>query len=395
MKDKEVTQLVDARAICALAMPTLAYLLFKFDISYSDRIKTASASLSGGKFFILLNRQFWESLTTPEKSFLLFHEVLHVFLHHHERLKTAKYKKIQWNFATDYFINYTLKGFGKNRYDIDSRLPQYITMPTSGLFKSEFIGMSADEIYNVIKDVNLNESDLFDEIGEIGEIGDGDLSEDDEAILRQTISAAVIHGNSMGSSIGTREAGILRIMEEIITPQIDWKSLISTHIDRSSFQRNTYNKYNKRSDRILFPRKIGENVRVLFGVDTSGSMSDNDLTIAMGGIYEILNQFESWELTLVTCDVNAVVIGKYSSENGDNFDVVDKKLIGGGGTDMNPIIQLANELVLDYQIDTCILLTDGYIPKISSVVLCDFLILITPNGKEIFIDNAKTIKINV
>jgi predicted metal-dependent peptidase len=391
---REVEDLASVRATCAIAMPMLAYLLFKFDVSYGE-CQTARATMINNQYKIEIGEKFWNSLNHSERAFLLFHEVMHIFLLHFGRMKDCNYNPILWNIATDYFINYTLKGYSVDvntkRQMQDQRIVKYLSMPRIGLYESKFIGMSADEIYDeLLKDADsYSEDDLFDEIG------DSWSTEEQESQLRRDITSAVVVGGSMGSGIGDTEAGILRTLADIVKPKINWKDFLKTEVDRNSFQRYTYNKYNKLSGTILFPKRVGEFVRVVFGVDTSGSMSEEELRIALGGIYEILNQYEEWELILITCDVKAHTLGHYKSENGDTFENINKTFIGGGGTDMTAIVDEANRLFLDEGIDVCVIYTDGDIPKIKAPILCETIFLITPSGTMFRQDNTKTVRIEV
>lgn len=385
-----VSDLQNVRATCALAVPTLAYLLFKFDIAYGD-CKTGVAKYDGKNYKIELNEVFWNSLNLAEKSFLLLHEVMHIFLFHHLRMKEKRYDRKLWNLATDYFINYTLLGYGivdGKSFD-DSRMRSYLKLPTGGLFERNFIGMSADEIYEKIKeDAPFTVVEEFDDIGECSE------DELDKTQLQVDVASALVCGNSM-KNIGNAEAGILRLFGDMIKPKINWKDYLKTIVDRECFQRYTYNKFNKMSNRIILPRMTGERVRLVFGVDTSGSMSDKDLKIGLGGIYEILNQYQDWELVLVTCDTGAKILGHYKSENGDTFDHIDKAFIGGGGTSMNPIVEVANDYFLDDGIDLCVIYTDGHIPAVTVPFLCETIFLITTDGAMVKDPRAKTIRVEV
>lgn len=385
-----IKDLVAVRTTCALALPALSYLLFKFDIKYSD-VKRASAHFDGEDYYwIEINEKYWDKLSISEKSFLLLHEVMHIFLLHHIRMIGCAYNKTKWNYATDYYINLILSGYyvsDSGKHDIDKTITRYLKMPSDGLFSTRYIGMSADDIYKLLPN-DLNESNQFDEIMEVGDSGSVNK-------LKNDIAQVVVYGKNISSMIGNMEAGLLRSMSDLITPKIKWSELLKTNIDRSAETRYTYNKYNKLSDSVIFSSKTGEKVRVLFGVDTSGSMSDIDLKIAVGGIYEILNQIENWELILVTCDTKHHILGVYSSDNGDNLSNINKNFIGGGGTDMTPIIEYGNKLYLDGEIDMCLVYTDGEIPKIKVNFLCDTIFLITPTGKHFSTESTKTIKIEV
>jgi len=392
---KEIAQISEARAICALAIPTLAYLLFKFEISYTSdpKTKTMCAIYKNKKYSIELNEDYWLSLSLSEKAFGLFHEVMHIFLLHHIRGRTMKYDHRLWNLATDFYINYVLLGFYKDNGYIqyETKLQKYLTLPKGWLFDRNFVGLSADEIYDIIKN-----DPKFDNVDEVDRIMESEGSnEHEETEILKDVAAAAVYGNT-NKSAGSTEGGLIRTFNDMIKPKINWKDILKTEFSRSEFSRLSYNKMSKKNyGGLIFPVKRGEIVKLVFGIDTSGSMSDADLKIGLGGVNEILNQYDNWEIILVTCDVKAHIIGHYKSENGDQFHHINKDFLGSGGTNMNPIIELANCLNFEEDFNFCVIFTDGFIPKIKTNALCETVFLVTPDGSTRIDTSHKIIKIEV
>ncbi|WGH49837.1 metallopeptidase [Alishewanella phage vB_AspM_Slickus01] len=390
---KEVSRISEVRTICALAIPTLAYLLFQCDIRYGE-VKTATAKIANKLPTIIINEDFWNSLKNEERAFLLYHEVMHIFLLHYGRMVDCGYDREKWNIATDYFINYVLRGYSivNGQIVTDNRVTSYISMPKCGIFERKYVGMSADEIYQALPD-DLSNTSPMDDIGNNEDShGDGD----NEQVINKMIMSAIV--NASGSkSMGDTELNILIKLREIVTPKINWRDYLKSEMDKQDWMSYSYNRINKRNyGGLIFPSKIGETMRLVFGVDTSGSMGEDELQIAVGGINEIIEQYDSWEIILISCDTEAHVIGHYRSDDGDDFgSVISKDMIGGGGTSMTPLVKKANELKETMDIPQCVIYTDGFIPNIELNPECDTLILITPNGKMHTQPNFKTIRVEV
>jgi predicted metal-dependent peptidase len=101
----------------------------------------------------------------------------------------------------------------------------------------------------------------------------------------------------------------------------------------------------------------------------------------MSELHSICEEFDNWCVDLVSCDTHAHSIGEYFSEEGDDFTTIDKGLIGGGGTDMSPIVEYANEK--DENIPAvCVIITDGYIPKVENVDEIPVILITTTAGDD-------------
>jgi predicted metal-dependent peptidase len=102
----------------------------------------------------------------------------------------------------------------------------------------------------------------------------------------------------------------------------------------------------------------------MFGFDSSGSMGYADYADVGGELGSLLEMFDAWELDLVTCDTAATLLGTYSSEEEDDLGTMDFRAVGGGGTEMSPMVDYANEQFDEgEEFNACIVVTDGYIPE--------------------------------
>lgn len=362
----------DAKTNLVLASNVVSYLLYSCGIYFTnDNIphNTAFARITPKENQIVIHVDFWRKQTPQVQTFVLYHEILHIFLEHSFRMMERGYKQSVFGRAADYNINAIAKGFSKDgtgRLLIDTKLQKYLSVPDWCLYEENFIGKSADEIYYILLEKDNNDDkgggnngngDSFDELT-YPESATKDIR---EANIRSLQGAAI--AASMNSGIGSSDANLVKIIEQMTKVEIPWHQYIQTVITRAKTSGLTYNRYNSRSDDIIFPaRNETDSIRIVYGVDTSGSMSQDDYSDCAGVLFNICSTYDSYEVILVSCDTTAHVIGTYTDEDGIDFSKMDLSLIGGGGTAMLPIIKYANNVHYDEPVDAVIVGTDGHIP---------------------------------
>lgn len=131
----------------------------------------------------------------------------------------------------------------------------------------------------------------------------------------------------------------------------NYNSIINGHADITYSQpdrRRSENPYN-----IVYPGEIGYAPEVIVGVDTSGSMSEDDYNKALAEVRGILKQTNSPKIRFVTIDTEVTA----DRELKGNMRSV--QLDGGGGTEMNVFYRYINRL--HHKPDMSVLMTDGFI----------------------------------
>jgi predicted metal-dependent peptidase len=155
---------------------------------------------------------------------------------------------------------------------------------------------------------------------------------------------------------GKLPAGIARMVESLLEPKVDWKQLLHTFLDRMA--RNDYN-WLRPSRRhlnrgIIMPSLHSlEMPDIVVAVDTSGSVSDEDLEEIAAEISGIL---EETQATIHVVYVDA----QYSGHETFEPDDLPLKLnaSGGGGTSFVPAFEFVEREIDD--LACLIYLTDGY-----------------------------------
>lgn len=408
--------MVSTRVDLVRIFPFMGFLVMSTEYYFTKDLPTMAATTYGsGGAKVYVNEEFMLSMSREERAFVVAHEILHIFLEHLGRAFEHNYHPQLWNVATDFCINSYLKEMNTNK----------IKMPSMGLYEDRFKGKGADEIYHILMKENGNDPNKAceqygggmpsDQEGDGN--GDGDQDQDGNGkegknkgkgqrpfddLQRTPMSDATKTENrqriaaSLGQSdieaakqMGSGYADLIRAFEDLIDSKIPWQDLLAEYITQQSKNRYTYDRLSRKSygSRVMFPTMTGDNINLVFGVDTSGSMSVDDLNEAISELHAICEGFDNWHLSLVSCDTHAEVMGEYDSEEGDDFTTINKDMIGGGGTDMSPIVEYANDM--EEPPSVVVIVTDGFIPEIDTVDEIPVFVIVTSSGNdELELDNC-------
>lgn len=433
-----------AKANVSLASMMISYAMYRCSIKFVSKdseIKTAGAMTTGSGNFVYINTEFWTKClqNVKQRAFVLYHEILHIFLDHNIRAFDMGYNPLLWNQATDYCINLSGLGAYRNEHGgvsycerislymeaVDKeKFSEYLGFDTDMCYDESFLGMSADEIYrNLMEEAKegdgsgsgKGEGDS-DEKGSGGDSpnGRGQSAMDEvvptnsgsEDVQRQQVknnqtivAAASIAAQS--KTIGASEQELRKTIMKMIEPVVDWKEHLQSATVSKVPMRTTYNRISRRSGQVIFPTYNGDHMNIMVGVDSSGSMSMDDFTRCYSETVEILNGLDSWDMWLVTCDTKAHLIGHMNSEEYQEAEDINFNIVGGGGTDMRPLLDYADELVEveGVELDVCLVMTDGYIPEetVDEIIPATYssLFLVTDSGnKSLNLENHEVIFVN-
>ena len=318
-----------------------ALMLFA-DFKKSEEIPTAATD--GKK--VIINEDFFRSLTSSQQNGLLLHEVLHMALLHVPRRGAREPKR--WNIAADYVVN-----------DLIIRNSKF-SLP-KGAYKSdhgEYYDKSAEHIYEKIKNINIKDDqlDLFEvnqgEDAETNQLQGGDA----ENYWKDKIN--LLKNSSLYSNTkmqGFLPAGIEKEVEAVVEPEVDWRSALWKFISKTPSDFDDL-------DRRFIYRKLyleglmTESVIADVCIDTSGSISPDQLEQFMGELTGILSSYPNVKVNLYYCDTE--IFGPY--ELGSNSKIPSAK--GFGGTSFIPFFKAIERSENDFnEINrVAVYLTDGY-----------------------------------
>lgn len=197
-----------------------------------------------------------------------------------------------------------------------------------------------------------------------GEKVDEGVDEERGDLIRQQVAVDIAqHAKNRGSV----PAGLQRWAKELLEPTVDWRRELASIVRRSFAQvaglrDYTYQRPSRRDSSM---RAQGQNIvlpamrqpnppKVSIVIDTSGSMSEDELTYALSETQGVLRSLGSSgrNIQVITCDAQAHT-SKVNSISKVNLE-------GGGGTDMRVGIQAAMQG--GSKPDVVIVLTDGFTP---------------------------------
>jgi predicted metal-dependent peptidase len=192
----------------------------------------------------------------------------------------------------------------------------------------------------------------YDAVKEMGEGVREDIS--------KKIAEAIEQGSTLAGKFGS---SVPRVLADANTPKIDWTSalrdFVSTHAtgkdDDLSLRR-----LNKRwlDMDIIMPSSISETVgEIVFGLDTSGSISDNEATTAINEVGALVRSVMPEKFRMLFWD--HMVHGEQVYEQ-SQFDQIEKLLkpVGGGGTCASSVSKHIRES--GSKPDCVVIMTDGY-----------------------------------
>lgn len=222
-------------------------------------------------------------------------------------------------------------------------------------------------------DAPFGKPGLGDDMSNDGDEGENDSDGEDDGdqeLRNGSMSEQITSGEknwtevAVAAAVMSKHAGKLpgdieRLIEQMLTPQIDWAQQLAEYVRHMAAsgmrRRSTWKRPSRRktesSDFIMPGRQHIGAPKIAFAVDTSGSMSAADMNKAIAEIDAIRKQYKA-DLYLIEADA----------------EIADAKWIkhheaipgfkGGGGTSFVPVIQHIAEDKVD--VDLLIYFTDGY-----------------------------------
>lgn len=343
---------------------------------------------------IYFNPDFIEKLYSNELDYILIHQILHI-IHGHiwcERDVSGA----DYHFACDIFINLLLEDteFGVDRYphlgalyrnnldsiDLHGKTPEEIQkfLPYSlyifnEQMRSKFIIDSAELWDKKKDDGQLGEIiiDLPEIEGKLNlENGNEKTSEGEDGDLKQewqlrTVTAADSMTSNQKENAGADDIPdfVKRIIDKIKEPTIDWKKILNNFVQERVNDYSFSPPDRRFGDFEFFLPDFNEknfiSKDILFMVDTSGSIKDDELAMVYSEIKGAMEQFEG-KLTAKLGFFDVWVTEPVSFYNVDDLTKIIP--IGGGGTNFNAIFESLTYNCSDHLPACIVIFTDGDAP---------------------------------
>lgn len=304
---------------------------------------------------IVFDPEFAHRLPDGELSFVMLHELMHCVLQH--PIRGDGKQSYVYNVACDIVVNSLVMGMmGLDEMSVDGSFVMHLAPDGS-----EGRTKSAEEIYMMLMQKTPEEMgkiygfSFSDEHGAWSEIKDVTLGD----LWNQYVKKAA---KSAGTASGIPDYMERYLKEVSRHPRTNWRQILHDFIqfDRSDY---LFSRPDRRFSGDVIMPSFCENVdgsaveKLWFAVDTSGSISDEALSVAYEEIRQAMEQIGSLRGLLSFFDGEVSDPIPFESVE----DLLKIKPIGGGGTSFQAIFRkLAKAFDPDDLPVAMIILTDGY-----------------------------------
>ena len=330
---------------------------------FTDSVPIAATDGSN----LILNPEKFFEFSLDERVFIVAHEILHAILNHCSlTLPMKRSNKVKFvdgtelpydhqlmNVAMDLVINDTLI------HDRIGKFPECgLHDPATATRDDSFL----DAYRKVWKQDEQNggatsQGKGFDTILDPGAGQGKDPQQATQDRSQTAWDTAVAAALASAKAQGKLSAGLERLLQDIIEPQVAWQE----HI-RAFFARKVGGGgYNwRKPDRRLIQRDIYAPERagngcgvIVVGIDTSGSIGQDTLDVFFGEMRGLIDDVRPQIIHVVWCDSKVHKVDTVESA----MDIDGLKAAGGGGTAFEPVFAWVDELPSPP--DALVYLTDG------------------------------------
>jgi predicted metal-dependent peptidase len=354
-----LTKLAAARTRLIMERPFLGSLVMHLPLKPAAEWCSTTATDAQAFYF---NPGFIEGLSLAQTQFVLAHEAMHCAMGHtHRRQHRIKRR---WDVACDHAVNLML-------------IEEGLKPPLHGILANQdYLTLSAEEIYPMIPEDTPEESfdqHLFDNDNESGSSPDENERQDnpdagesggqgkegqseaeqqqgsggqpsqkpDELSPSEREDLAEQWKNRLAAAAqAARQAGklsqtMLRWVDDLLAPSLPWRALLARFFAVNQRDDYSWRRPSRREGEALLPRLSSEGIDVIAAIDTSGSISDDELREFVSELDALKGQVRA-RVTLLACDNKLAAKGPWEFEPWDAMQLPEE-VEGGGGTDFRPV----------------------------------------------------------
>lgn len=333
---------------------------------------------------------FLEELSDKELDYVLMHEILHVVLQHCLR---GEYKDNErYNIAADIVINSTIMHENDDKASSITLSKYGESMHIAPDGKEGYL-YTAEEVYEMLqskqkifdsgnKKSNAKRWDDHSQWGKFEE----DSKLRDVWVKNFAECCEAVKVRDASNNRGTLPMFAQRMLEKLKKPQTDWRTILNDFIQEEICDYSFSPPDRRFQDSPFFLpdfNEMGKNDNVsdiLFFIDTSGSISDNDMTTAYSEIKGAIDQYDG-KLQGWLGFFDAAIIEPKPFSSFEEFNVI--KPAGGGGTDFQIIFEYVNQHMKEKEPNCIIILTDGYAPFPKEELANDIPVLWLINNQDV------------
>ena len=342
-----------------LKEPYYGFFLIMLNKVWRKDLPTAGVSKHNINYQLAINEEFWTGLSDDHKMGLLKHELLHIAFGHLVSFSSFSNKKLA-NVAMDMEINQYIQAswLPEGGINIDDYTDIQLDRKAGCRYYYDQLLRLQDE-----KDKNGSTGDqamdnLLDNIAS-GDIPDHstweefeDMSEAEKKLIEKQVQKILQDAKEQtikkrGNVPGEIEG--LIVLDEVTKAKFDWKGYLRRFTGTST---KIFTKKIRRKENYRYEDNPGLKIKMrqhmLLAIDTSGSVSNDELTEFMNEIHHIHKA--GVDITIIQCDTSIRSIEPYKGKN-------DLKVHGRGGTEFDPVLDYYNANLKKYT--SLVYFTDG------------------------------------
>jgi predicted metal-dependent peptidase len=361
-------KLARARTKLIMDKPFLGALVLRLPMLAAAEQWCPTTATDARRFYY--NPNYIDALSVDQVQFVLAHEALHCALSHFARRQHRQ--KFRWDLACDYAINPLL-------------LKDGLTPPPGVFIEESYQGMTAEEIYPLIDENNTDEpmdkhvyegeergaaeqqdstlSPQPDASGEQPgqthqEPHDSDnpapdqgqpeakeqpnaapqpppLTDSEQQNLDTQWQQRLAGAAQQALQAGKLGGALARLVDHLLQPQLPWRMLLARYMTMVAREDYTYMRPSRREGEAIFPSLRSHQVEIAVALDTSGSISDEEIAQCLAEINALKGQLRA-RIILFACDAKLASNAPWFYEPWEQFTAPDE-MIGGGGTSFKPV----------------------------------------------------------
>lgn len=342
-----------------LKEPYYGFFLIMLNKVWRKDLPTAGVSKHNINYQLAINEEFWTGLSDDHKMGLLKHELLHIAFGHLVSFSSFSNKKLA-NVAMDMEINQYIEAswLPEGGINIDDYAELNLDKKAGCRYYYDQLLRLQDEKEKNGSTGSQGMDDLLDNIAN-GDIPDHstweefeDMSEAEKKLIEKQVQKILQDAKEQtikkrGTVPGEIEG--LIVLDEVTKAKFDWKGYLRRFTGTST---KIFTKKIRRKENYRYEDNPGLKIKMrqhmLLAIDTSGSVSNAELTEFMNEIHHIHKA--GVDITIVQCDTSIRSIEPYKGKN-------DLKVHGRGGTEFDPVLDYYNANLKKYT--SLVYFTDG------------------------------------
>jgi predicted metal-dependent peptidase len=324
-------------------IPRLGFTIMKMRVEFAPKNKCRSAHIDRN-MRVKINKEYMEGIPPLQRIAILQHEAMHVIHRHWERLCGVSQPQIR-QVAEEISINQYIENLPKD----------CLTVEMYNLDR----GKSLEDYYKLLLEKAKKNPKSFQAKFDANPLkGDADnLQEVDTTEADLLCKDAEQYEKAVGKESGD-------MFEQIEIIPTNYRAMVRRFIGTQPSRSKIKRSFSRRSRRFAKSPGIKKELELgnaIFGLDTSGSMSKDEL----GQSIDVANKVAQVcaELIFIQCDTDIKDVEHRKSKKITTFEVK-----GRGGTELNPIFEKAKEF--NYPKTPLIIFTDGELweyPKLEDM----------------------------